>query len=128
MLQAVVDVGGGGSGLYFRERRSPGYPAVKPVEPDLKLLLQSCQHAVLQRLFRRSFPRKLAVAVGNRHAARIIEHNRDYVLLRRQLGHGDRGLPKQHQHGGDEQRLQQPDQRLHATYLCSARPAAAATG
>ncbi len=69
MSQPVIDVRGGGGGLYFRERRSPGYPAVKPVEPDLKLLLQSRQHAVLERFFRRSLPRKLAVAIGNRHAA-----------------------------------------------------------
>src|ERR1700722_12844126 len=91
----------------FSRRGGASHPAVKAVKPDLKLLLQSCQHAILESLLRRSLTGLFAVAaaIGNGHAARIIEYNRDYVLLWRQLGHRDRRLPQQDQHGSDQQRL-----------------------
>ena len=90
-----IDVGGGGSRLDILEHRALSHAAVKPVDPDLKLFLQALPGRRPQALFAATASRVLTVAaaIGNRHAARIIEYNRDYVLLRCQLRHGDGRLP-----------------------------------
>jgi hypothetical protein len=91
-------VRGRGYRLDVLDLRGLLYPAVEAVNPSLESLLQTCQHPTLERLLRYRlaslFP--VAAAIGDGHAARIIEYNGDYILLRRQLRNGDRRLPQQH--------------------------------
>ena len=78
------------------------------VETRLKFLLELVEHAVLQAPWRPAL-RAVAPLVGDGHAARIVHQHGDDVLLRLQLGDGDRRLPQQHQHHRRQERLQEPD-------------------
>ena len=82
--------------------RDASDPAIQPIHPRLKPLLQPRQHAI-PSCQAPSPPQPPASsshrsAIGNRHAPRIVHQHRNHVLLRLQLRHRNRRLPQQHQH------------------------------
>ena len=107
LLQTIADVRGA-----FRRRNAiqPIHPrdsTAQPIDARLKTLLQSRENAALKRSQRRGLARFTA-AVRNGHAARIIHHDRNDVLLRTQRRHRHRRLPQQQQQQCDERRLRPP--------------------
>ena len=108
LLQSVAEARGGRGRLHVLQIINASERAIDAIQTRLKRLVQVRQHAVLQRLYGLCFARD-AVLV-DRHAAGIVHHYGDDVLLGLKLGHGDRGLPQQHQHQRGEQCLQAPDQ------------------
>jgi hypothetical protein len=70
-------------------------------------LLQFVDHPAPERFDRLRLPR--GAVLRNCHAARVIHHDGDDVLLRLEFGHQDGRLPQQQQQQRRQRRLQQPD-------------------
>jgi hypothetical protein len=109
LFQAVVNVGGCSSRCDSMGVVDPFKVAVEPVETSLKPIRQARENSAVKR------PESgrltgMAIAVGNRHAVRIVDDHGNDVLLRTQFPDRDRGLPQQQQQQGYRRRLHSPDQ------------------
>ena len=80
-----------------------------PIEPNLKAIFQSIEQTGVHHLGNRVFARGAAGFVRLGHAARIVDQNRDDVLLGTQGGNAESGVPQHEQQQASEQRLQNPN-------------------
>ncbi len=107
LLEAVANASGGCVGLQILEGVDAGGHCVDAIKAGLKRPVEIGQDSVLQGVDGLSLAGD--AVLGYSHAARIVDQHGDDVLLRLQLGDGDRGLPQQDQHERSQEGLQSPD-------------------
>ena len=82
--------------------------ASKAIDAGLESLLQTGKNAATERGESGRFTR-LSVAIGNAHAARVVNNHRDNVLLRVQFADDDGRLPEKKEDKCNQRRLHSPD-------------------
>ena len=107
--QRLADVGDGARRRHLLERRQLDEVAGEREKIDGELALERRQRALGEAVDGLLQPRRVLVAVE--HAARRVEQHGHGVLLRPQRLRHERGAPQQHEHGGDERRLQCAEHR-----------------
>ncbi len=97
----------GADGPHFLQARNARRFAVEPIKACLELLLETRQHSALHN-FDGTLQAGGAVLRGG-HAARVVHHDGDDVLLGFELRNHQGRLPEQDQQKRHQTRLQKPD-------------------